>query len=202
MANQFISSWVESKLPYDLIILDNQSDVTFDRLKEVKHTYIRIDDQIKIGGITGAWNILIKTAYDSGADIITGFADDVKINTSLSKLVEHTVDDNTIYVPLTDGMLDIWPHQKSNGPKSNSVVEVKNINGFWMSFTRVFYEKRNVKADLFDLSRKEIDRWSRQENMLNVWNETNKTYAKVIGDCWIHHTKLRSWREARNKYEN
>lgn len=202
IANQFIDSWIASDLGYNLIVLDNQSTDKFDRLQEIPHTFVRVEDQNKNGGITGAWNDIIKLAINKGGKVITGFADDVKINTSLKALVEATVDDDTVYVPLTDGMLDIWPHQKSNQIKPNYTKQVKTINGFWMSFTEEFYRKRQVEGKLFDFSRKEIGKWDKQENALNLWNESHKTFAVVVGDCWLHHTKLRSWREARDRFNN
>ena len=88
MANQFIDSWIESDLGYKLVILDNESTINYPRLKEIDHTYIKVDNQNLNGGITGAWNDMIKEAYKMGAKIITGFADDVKINSSLKFLID------------------------------------------------------------------------------------------------------------------
>lgn len=202
MANQFIDSWKNSKLEYNLIVLDNESTTTFDKLSEIPHTFIRVDSQNENGGITGAWNQLIKFSIEKGAKIVTGFADDVKINPSLKSLIDATADEDTVYVPLTDGMLSNWPDQKSNTVKPNYIKEVKLINGFWMSFTDKFYYKRNIDGDLFDLTNPRIGKWSTQENMFEVWNNSNATKALVVGDCWLHHTKLRSWREARTKFDN
>lgn len=202
IANQFIDSWKASDLGYNLIVLDNESTDKFVRLEEISHTLIRVDNQNQNGGITGAWNDIVNLAISKGGKIITGFADDVKINKSLKALVQATVDDDTIYVPLTNGMLEIWPDQKSNQIKPNYIKEVNAVNGFWMSFTDKFYRKRQVENRLFDLNRKEIGKWDKQENALNLWRECCATKAIVIGDCWLHHTKLRSWRKAREKFNN
>ena len=202
MANQFIDSWIESDLGYKLVILDNESTIDYPRLKEIDHIYIKVDNQNLNGGITGAWNDMIKEAYKMGAKIITGFADDVKINRSLKLLIDSVKDHDTVYVPLTDGMIDVWPLQKSDKAKINFIEEVDSINGFWMAFSNQFFKKRNTNGLLFDLTRKEIGKWSSQENALRIWNEKLNTKAVIIGDCWLHHTKLRSWTQARNKFDN
>lgn len=202
MANQFIDSWIASNLGYKLIVLDNESTIEYPKLREVEHTFIRIDNQNFNGGVTGAWNDIIKLAVEKGAKVITGFADDVKVNKSLQLLINSVRDHNTIYVPLTDGMIDVWPLQKSDNPKPNFVKEVKSFNGFWMAFSNEFFNRRHINGSLFDLSRKEIGKWNTQENALGIWKEKVPTKAVIIGDCWLHHTKLRSWRQARDRFNN
>lgn len=203
MANNFIQSWIEADLGYKLLIVDNESTIEYERLKEIEHTYIRVDDQVANDGVVGAWNDLVKLAFREGAEIIMGFADDVKVNKSLEALVEATERDDTWYGPLTDGMHMNWPTQKSAGIRPGFTEKVKSLNGFWLSFTAEFYNQRKTDTgDMFDLTRKEMGRWCNQENMIYIWNETIPTYCEVIGDCWMHHTKHRSWLRARDKFGN
>lgn len=201
MAKQFIDGWKESKLDFRLIILDNQSTIDYDFLNGVKHDFIRVDDQIKSGGCTGAWNTLCRYSIENGAEKIMGFADDVIPNSSLNILAQNTIDDNTIYAPLTDGMIGAWRFQMSDKPINGFRKTVPSLNGFWLSFTRKFWIDKNVDGDLFLMSKNPyIDMWAGQELMMNVWNKKYNTQGEVIGDCWIHHTKLRSWKEARKQF--
>jgi len=201
MAKQFIDGWKESKLDFRLIILDNQSTINYDFLSDVEHDFIRVDDQIKSGGCTGAWNTLCRYSVDRGAEKIMGFADDIIPNKSLNILADSTVDDNTIYAPLTDGMINHWNFQKSIAAKPGYRLTVSSLNGFWLSFTRKFWMDKNIDGNLFLMSKSPyIDMWAGQELMMNTWNRKYNTVGQVIGDSWIHHTKLRSWKEARKQH--
>jgi len=44
-----------------------------------------------------------------------------------------------------------------------------------------------------------MDFWAGQEFMMPVWTSKYGTKVEVIGDAWLHHTKLRSWKQARKK---
>jgi len=201
MAEQFVDGWIEAELPFELVVLDNESTVKFDCLNKIKHHYIRVDNQIDAGGCTGAWNTLCEYAIDNDADVIMGFADDVKPNNSLLTLANETQDDNVMYVPLTDGMINTWIKQKSNAIKPNYREYVSSVNGFWLSFTKGFWKEKQVNKELFiKMNSPYIDEWAGQELMMQVWNNKYKTQGLIVGDTWLHHTKLRSWKDARNKY--
>ena len=201
MAKQFIDGWKKSNLDFRLVILDNESSVNYDFLDSVEHDFLRVDDQVKAGGCTGAWNTLCKYAIDNGAEKIMGFADDIIPNSSLKILAENTVDDNIVYAPLTDGMIDAWAFQKSDKPIEGFRKTVTSLNGFWLSFTKKFWIDKNVDKNLFLMSKNPyIDMWAGQELMMYIWNKEYNTLGNVIGDCWIHHTKIRSWKQAREKF--
>ena len=204
MAENFCKSWKKYKIPYKLVVLDNESDCEYECLCGIEHTFIRVDDQLSGGGCTGGWNRICKYAYDQGAEITTGFADDVQLNDTFYKLIERTISDDTIYAPTTDGMKsNIWPKQFSRQPLPNTTFNVKSINGFWMSFTRKFWNDRQVDGELFPMkSEPYLDKWASQEKIIDMWINKGDTQALVIGDCWIHHTKLRSWGKAREFYKN
>lgn len=205
-AYEFCKSWREAALPYKLLILDNQSEVEYDFLKELNYyQYFRVNDQLENGGITGAWNMLCKEAYNQGADIITGFADDVIINDSLVNLINATVDDNILYAPVTNEVPPFFNEQKSDYLRPGYIAESRNINGFWLSFTRSFWEQKQENGALFLEGKLPggdfIDKWAGQELMLRVWENKYKTKGCIIGDCWLRHNKLRSWKKARAKYK-
>lgn len=199
MAENFCKSWKDTKLPFHLIVLDNESDVEYKCLDGIEHTYIRVDKQLESDGITGAWNRLCQLAIEMGADKIMGFADDVKVNNSLLKFNEVITDDNTLYGPLTDGLWHgVFGAQKSDKPIPNLFKKTDFLNGFWLGFTKNFWLDKNINNELFiQMKNPHIDRWAGQELMLQVWKRKYNTTGVIVGDCWIHHTKIRSWTKAR-----
>lgn len=206
MAKEFYTSWESLKVKPKLIILDNESNCDFDFIDTTECNFIRIDDQVSFGGITSAWNLLCKEAVKSGAEVIMGFNDDIILNDSIMTLAERTVDDNTVYVPITNGMHPAWPHQKSDGIKKDFVKNIDSVNGFFLSFTSNFWIQKSIDGDLFVRTKFKdgygITDWEGQELMLRVWKPKFGTSAKIIGDCWIFHHKLRSWKNAKNRYIN
>ena len=205
IAIDFCQAWRQEQLPYELLIVDNQSTCTYDDiLTDIDHHFIRIDDQLKNKGITGAWNLMCRYSIEHEADIITGFADDVQVNSTLRHFVDAIQDDNTIYGPLTDGVGGPWAqHQKSIEPRPGYSLEVSWVNGFWLGFTSQFWKDKQVAGDLFDFNATaHMDFWAGQEYMIDVWRNRYNTKARVIGDCWMHHTKTSSWQQAREKFNN
>lgn len=202
---EFCDSWRENKFPYKLVILDNASEFDYtDYLMDIEHHMIRVDDE-SISGITGAWNTLCEYAYANGADIITGFSDDVIFDKSFTKFIDSINDNNIVYAPLTNGIVGgPWQFQKSNKAKPGYKHTSNVLNGFWMGFTRKFYEDKNQKGKLFISGLKSggitMDKWAGQEAMFYYWNSKYNTKCITIGDCWLEHTKLRSWKEARKRY--
>lgn len=205
MAVEFRDSWKKYNFPYSLVILDNQSSCEYqDVFKGIDHHFIRVDDQVKAGGITGAWNHICKYAIDMGAEIITGFNDDVKLNETFPVFIDAIKDDNTIYGPLTDGIRSgPWQEQKSQTTRPGWVGQINTLNGFWIGFTRRFYLDKVEEGKLFIKGKyrfANLNDWSGQEAMFDHWRQKYKTVCKIIGDCWIEHTKLRAWTNAKAKY--
>jgi hypothetical protein len=205
VAKNFYKSWEQLNYKVNLIILDNESTCEFDFVDTKKCTFIRIDNQLESGGITGAWNRLCREAIKIDSDIIMGFNDDIILNDSLQYLAEATIDDNKLYVPVTNGMLPPWVNQISN-KRIEGYRKVTNfVNGFFMSFTSNFWKHKSINNDLFIKKRitnsDKIDEWQGQELMLWVWKDLHGTMGEIVGDCWLHHEKLRSWKKARDKYK-
>jgi hypothetical protein len=200
VAKEFCDSWRRLQLPYKLVVVDNQSTVDLEpHLKEIDYELIRVEDQKLANGITGAWNTICKRSVEAGADIITGFADDVQLNETFRTYVDAIQDHNTIYAPLTNGVGGPWTSfQKSDGPRPGYRKKVEWVNGFWLGFTSTFWEEKNVNGELFDLNAtSKMDAWAGQEFMMPVWRKRYGTEVEVVGDCWLYHTKLRSWKQAR-----
>lgn len=205
VAKTFYNSWLSLNFRSNLIILDNESTCDYDFVNKDICKFIRIDNQLESGAITGAWNRLTREAINLGADIIMGFNDDVELNNSIKSLAESTTDNNIIYAPLTNGLLNhkSWIKQKSDSIKPNYSETVDSVNGFWISFTSGFWSDKSIDGDLFIKSKAKgcfMNDWEGQECMMNYWSEQYNTKGKIVGDCWIHHTKLRSWKNAKNKY--
>jgi hypothetical protein len=134
-----------------------------------------------------------------------GFNDDILLNDSLEYLANYATDSNRIYVPVSNGVFPPWVYQVSDKPKPNYKMEVNSINGFFMCFTSEFYKDKVVNDKLFINHRFDngdfIDEWAGQELMLWLWDRLHGTKGMVIGDCWLHHDKLRSWKNARKHYK-
>lgn len=200
---QFCDSWRKHKFPYTLVVLDNESDISYDEhLKDIPHHFIRVDNQISNGGLTGAWNQLCKYAVDNGAEIITGFNDDVILNDTFNYYISSITDDNKVYAPLTNGIAGgPWQFQKTDGVKNGFRYKSNIINGFWFGFTRKLFLDKNIDGILFSNKyAPSMDSWGGQEFVFQKWNKLFNTECITIGDCWLEHTKLRAWKNARKKY--
>jgi GT2 family glycosyltransferase len=200
----FCDSWRAHMFPYTLVILDNSSTIDYtEHLKGIDHHFIRVENEVANGGITGAWNQLCRYAGDNGAEIITGFADDVVLNPTFNDYITSITDDNTLYAPLTDGISGgPWQFQKSNTVKPNYTHSSDIVNGFWMGFTRKFYLDKVDNGELFPKNQiPEMDDWAGQEFIFPYWCRVYGTQCITIGDCWLKHTKLRSWKMAREVYK-
>jgi hypothetical protein len=205
MAEEFFTAWKNGNFPYSLVVLDNESTCSYEKyLDGIDHHFIRIDDQLANGAITGAWNQVCKFAIDQGAEIITGFNDDVKLDQTFPKFIEAIVDHNTVYGPVTNGIKSgPWQSQKSSSTKPGWTSTVRTLNGFWIGFTRNFYLDKAIDSELFirgQYSSMNLNDWSGQEAMFDHWKSKFSTQCKIIGDCWINHTKLRSWTKAKERY--
>lgn len=206
MAKEFLTAWKTKKFPYSLVILDNESTCSYEQyLDGIEHHFIRIDNQLESGGITGAWNQMCQFAINQRAEVITGFNDDVKLDETFYKFIEAIVDDNTVYAPVTNGIAGgPWQFQKSNKAKPGYKHTSNVLNGFWMGFTRKFYEDKNQNGEIFIPGLKSggitMDKWAGQEVMFYHWNSKYNTKCITIGDCWLEHTKLRSWKNAKKRY--
>lgn len=222
-AENFCKSWKEANLPYNLLVLDNASTCKFTCLDDIDCSYIRIENQEENFGITGAWNLLSRKAFESGADVIAGFNDDILINRSLKNLIDATVDDNTVYGPLTDRLIPPFGGQKSNYVVPGYRRFTNRISGFFFSFTRKFWLDKQINKNLFLLKKdflnftqykdkltekdfteltalfSRVDIWREQESMFEIWSILYNTKQCIVGDTWLQHLSLRDWLNHYNK---
>lgn len=70
--------------------------------------YIRIDDQNKNGGLTGAWNKGIDLCIQKECNIIFIINDDILINDTWRFFVSSIVNDNVIYGPVSNKPGHAW----------------------------------------------------------------------------------------------
>ena len=232
LLNNAYNSFIKNcKYDYEIVLVDNQSDEILsedsDILKNKKIHYIYIKNQWK-RGITGAWNEGIKKASTLDCDIILNSNDDLVFNESINDFIEkinyNISKDVSIFGPLTDGVLGAYAKVQysqtvdankskeiflSSGDETRNIVEKYGlINGFFLGFTKKFYEKfRYSNGDLFaELNKFEksyIDKyaagcgkWCGQEIEILRFRE-NGGKVFLIGECWIHHLKKRDWLKLR-----
>ena len=85
-----LESFVDSiDVNFKFIIIDNSSTSKFSHslLKEPNIHYHYIEDQIKNGGLTGAWNLGIRKCYEEGCDVILNSNDDIIFNPSINNFI-------------------------------------------------------------------------------------------------------------------
>ncbi|SDH18366.1 glycosyltransferase family 2 protein [Nitrosomonas sp. Nm132] len=70
--------------------------------------YIRIDDQNKNGGLTGAWNKGVDLCIQNDCEIIFIMNDDILINETWEHFVSSLIADDVIYGPITNNPGHAW----------------------------------------------------------------------------------------------
>ena len=70
---------------YKVYLIDNGSETLYDYKKfpKIPIQYTYVEDQTK-SGITGAWNMGMRQAYNDGCDIIIATSDDVEFNATIN----------------------------------------------------------------------------------------------------------------------
>jgi len=226
---EFLSSYLETlsrSADFDMgiVIVDNQSEINLSSWARQLPSicdYIRIEDQSE-KGLTGAWNAGIKRAAQLG-DIIINTNEDLVFNESINAFVNEIASDDdkcrTIYGPLSNGVGELaHPHQFSNSLRDENRLLLEGrctdderagkggfseiLNGFFLGFTKEFYYTFKTGDDLFPQVHKNNrgdGKWGGQEGLMLEWGE-NGCLCKIIPRCWIDHTKVRSYRKARNFY--
>ena len=184
---------------YSIFIVDNSSDKNLQ--KDFQHkveNYTYIDDQLKNGGLTGAWNLVVKQCYDDGCDIILNSNEDVKfrptINSFINKIYKHKNKGVGLYGPITSRSGLSTDHQaRSIDDENDNIIEVHDyaLNGFFLGFTRDFYTKFHQDGDIFSTQKR--DMWGGQEVELHSRNTPKGMRSFIVENSFIHHTKHRSW---------
>lgn len=207
--DKFIKNIIESiekfiKYDYIIYVIDNESQHHFDfsNYKNVK--YYRINDQ-SLEGITGAWNVGINMAYEDGCDIIINSNDDIVMNDTINKMVEHiSLDkesDDCMYGVMTNGT--VLDSQRSNTPLSG-IIKVIVFNTFLFGITKKHYEKFRFKnKTYFNINNKHNDgdgKWGGQEGQLIENCNEKKMICKVLKFVWVDHQKQRGWKKSKVLY--
>lgn len=194
--------------PYEVYVVDNQSQYKLPIDSYPNLHYIRIEDQYK-KGLTGAWNVGINKAYEDGCDIIFNCNDDLFFSESINQLITYIQEDysaDLVYSTVTNGILP-GPFESQRSEKAlegrktlafsawNSV-----LNGFFFGFTREHYEAYRFEEDsYFPLKHKNDQgdgKWGGQEG---YWVELGHKGVRglVYRDIFVEHTKLRAWKTAK-----
>lgn len=194
------------KYPFQLYIVDNQSEFNLDIPSYPNIEVIRIENQYE-KGLTGAWNIGLLHAYQDKCDILINCNDDLFFNESLNKFIQYIDLDNNeniIYSALTNGVLGgkQFANAASDGiinldcKTDNSVV-----NGFFFGFTSDHYKKyRYSITEYFPIEHSHNGndgKWGGQEG---YWIEKSKFGLSgiIIKEAFISHIKLRAWKTAKH----
>lgn len=182
---------------FNLYLVDNSSVEEFiiPEYYNIKYTYV--EDQM-LRGVTGPWNDNIITAINDGCDIILITNDDITFNDSVNDFIgimgNHKFNNIGLYAPLTDGVIKGFTLQEGD-KLGDGILETTNekrwiLNGFFMGFTKEFYEKfKFPNGKLFV----EKYKWGMQESDLQRRIKPKGGRMFVIKNCWIHHNKIRGW---------
>jgi glycosyltransferase involved in cell wall biosynthesis len=223
--SRYLETLIEStKFDLGIVIVDNQSEINlYNQIKNIPEVldYVRIEDQ-SVNGLTGAWNVGIRRSSELG-DIIINTNEDLIFDQTINNFVSEIINDEkrhcSIYGPLTNGVPELaHPHQFSNGPINEKMKTLTSVdlnkerpgkggwsevlNGFFLGFTKDFYDTFNIDGELFPISHKNNrgdGKWGGQEGIMIEWAEKGGM-CKVIQTCWINHAKIRSYRKARHLY--
>ena len=215
LLNIFFNSFRNSKFKYDycFYVADNQSETEFDYPSDLNIKSFYIKDQSK-NGLTGAWNLSLHEAYMDGCDILWNFNDDIEFTEYTNKFIEGILRyenrDNTIFGPLTDngGYKNI--NQALQPSKGYTKLKIKPnvwdgnvLNGFSFGFTNKVYEKYRYNENQFFPIKHKLNSgdgtWGGQEGYFAI-KAADGLEQVLINECWIRHTKLKSYRKARNIY--
>ena len=173
----------------EVVIIDNQSTQPLvdkkcyqEFIKEIKTTSIRIDDQM-IKGVSGAWNLGIKTSFDLGAEFVINSCDDCVLNKTIEEFVKWQIENNqrpVVTGPITD---DFGTGDRLRKMSNTKFAKVNNINiQDISSFNKPHFEKE--ARETWD----KADGWvidainSRNVPWLNAFCFTlnRKAYQKII----------------------
>lgn len=186
-----------------IYVIDNASQYSSNISTYSNVIYSKIEDQ-SIEGITGAWNRGIDQAINDGCDIIINTNDDIVFNSSVNEFIDYITKDtnnvNTIYSPLTNGVL--LDTQFSSGPKKGTQL-TKNIGGFMFGFTKEHYHKYKFNDLCYFNKNNKYNGgdgvWGGQEGQF-MENCEKGAMCKIVNFCWVDHNKQRGWKKTRNFY--
>jgi len=211
LADKCISSLyseLDNTQNFYIYIVDNGSEIQYDYKKwNNKILYHYIKDQSE-KGITGGWNIGIDMAFNDNCDIICMTSDDIIFNTTINPFLNfiktHNESNNSIYFPLSEGLLSGIQKQSKPNYKIYKFPDNEIPSGFFFAFTRNFYEKyRFADNEMFPLKH-EYDGgdgiWGGQEGYFITLHKQGVIFY-LNGFCWLYHGKEMGYRKVRDYYK-
>lgn len=194
---------IESALKYipeprDILVFDNEStdpgvlsipDEYFDI------TYIRIDNQIENGGLTGTWEQGTAHLIARECDIILFQNHDVELTESIVNLLDMAYEEDTLasYGPLTNKCG--YREQMSRGPKegftiTDGVRPAHPINGFcWAATAKTMEANKFNQHCYFDPTRPFRGNDNRWFNLM----KKKGGHGVIVHSAWVKHAHLRGW---------
>lgn len=198
--HEFIES-IKASLEYDyeIILMDNQSNPPYKNLYNVDNlTYIYVEDQ-SVSGITGAWNVGIKKAYDLGCDIINNCNNDLIFSNSINsylKTIQACPQKNLfLFGPATNLGGAPGHFQETIRTEENRITEVTKqrigLNGFMTSLCKEFYEENKMGDNLYSPEKEYL--WDAQEHEIRNRLSEKGLREFVIHNSIVFHKKHRNW---------
>jgi|11BtaG_2_1085332.scaffolds.fasta_scaffold10757_3 hypothetical protein len=198
--HEFIESIKSSvQCEYEIILMDNQSVPRYtDKYTTDGLTYIDIEDQT-LTGITGAWNVGIKKAYDLGCEIINNCNNDLifseSINSYLKLINVCPRKDIFLFGPATNPGGAPGHFQETVRSEENTVTEVTSkligLNGFMTSFCKEFFEEHRMGDNLYSPAKEYL--WDAQEHEIRKRLSEKGLREFVIHNTIVFHKKHRNW---------
>tara|TARA_Y100001973_G_C5186068_1_gene327892 strand:+ start:1137 stop:1886 length:750 start_codon:yes stop_codon:yes gene_type:complete len=201
------------KYDFNIYIIDNESQYDLQFPKDERIKYTRIDNQFE-KGLTGAWNLGLNIAYEDGCDFLIQCNDDLWFNDTINFWIKAMSEldepngNNVVYAAMTNGVFRP-SHQYADKEKDTNEILRLNCksgdygdtpNGFCFAFSNKHYEKFRYKEDeYFNQNHKHCvndGKWGGQEGQF-IENSEKGLFCLVIKGCFIHHDKIRDWRQAR-----
>ena len=200
---------------YKIFIIDNSSTLKFEHIDGISDDtiYYRISDQ-KLGGLTYAWNVGVNYAFDYGCDVILNINDDLVVDKTVNDFIDiiRTADckEDGFYGPVANasGVPGCPPQVRGNGSgtKIREVTDLAwgghtgySLNGFFLGFHSEFVRKYRDRFWLF--SARETEMWGGQEEYMFDYNTPKGMRSFIVEACFVQHDKLRSWMDARNRFD-
>ena len=204
---------------------DNYKVIDFCSINNGFH-YIRIDDQIKNGGLTGVWNKGVDLCIENKCDVIFIINDDILINETWEYFVSSVTDDNVIYGPITNEPGHAWINKKgvkiqyayTRDGRDENPQKVGFVNGFCFGCTSKTFAN-NMWNETFYFNPYFPFGGNETEFQLRLFNLTPATttpknkkildsldahnQAIIVPRCYVHHSKNNAWRiKGGGKYSN
>jgi glycosyltransferase involved in cell wall biosynthesis len=186
--------------PHKILVYDNEStdpNILLIPKKYSDITYIRIDDQIANGGLTGTWDQGTKYLIKDKCDVILFQNHDVELTESIINLLDMAYKEDALasYGPLTNKCG--YREQVAIGPSegftiTDGVRPAHPINGFcWAATTKTLEANRFNEHCYFDPKRPFRGNDNRWFNLM----KKKGGHGVIVHSAWVKHAHLREWGE-------